>query len=259
MLPGQGAADSLEGTGQVGAKSPEDNSEGSLLPVQGVQEAEEGGQDEVVALAGLPLDREDVVRPARPLQQPQVAGVEAAEAPARARLGEGGVPAVVAVVAEGAGAGGLQRGAVARPLPLACKRGGCSAAAAASAARPAPAAPVLTGGAGAAPGDGAEEGVEGRPRALPRHRVRRHHRVVQIHMQHQPPPPPGPAAHRPRTGPATGTGPGRAAVTWKRRRFRPRRFRRPAPPAGPGLRRPPPAPRPPSPWRPRTRRGRRWG
>lgn len=180
VLPGQGAADGPEGSGQVCAEGPEDDGERPPFPVQGVQEAEEGGQDQVVALAGFPLYREDVVRPARPLQQLQVAGVEAAEAPARARLGEGRVPAVAAVVAEGSGAGGAQGRAVARPLPLACKRGGCSAAAAA-AARP-PQAPALTGGPGAAPGDGAEEGVERRPRALPRHRVRRHHRVVQVHV-----------------------------------------------------------------------------
>lgn len=207
VLPGQGAADGPEGAWQVCAEGPEDDGERPPLPVQGVQEAEEGGQDQVVALARFPREREDVVWPARPLQQPQVAGVEAAEAPARARLGEGGVPAVAAVVAEGAGAGGAQGGAIARPLPLACKRGGRSAAAAAAAPARPPQAPALTGGAGAAPGDGAEEGVERCPRALPRHRVRRHHRVVQVHVQHEPPPPPGPAAHRPGTGPATGTGP----------------------------------------------------
>lgn len=128
VLPGQGAAHGPQGAGQVGAERPEDDGEVSPLPVQGVQEAEEGGQDQVVALAGLPLDREDVVWPARPLQQLQVASVEATETPARARLGEGGVPAVAAVVAEGTGAGWPQGGAVARPLPLACKKGGRSAA-----------------------------------------------------------------------------------------------------------------------------------
>lgn len=119
MLPVQSAPDGLQGTGQVAAEGPEDNSEGPAITVQRVQEAEEGGQDQVVALAGLPWHRQGVLRPARPLQQPQVAGVEVAEAPARAGLGEGGVPAVAAVIAEGAGARGAQGRAVAHPLPLA--------------------------------------------------------------------------------------------------------------------------------------------
>lgn len=126
VLPSQGRAQGQQRAGQVGAEGPKDNSEVPAVPMQGIQQAEEGGQDEVVVLAVPILHGELLVGLTRPLEQPQVLCVEAAEALAGAGFGEALRTAIATVVADGSGAGGSQRGAVAHPLPFTCKRESCS-------------------------------------------------------------------------------------------------------------------------------------